>query len=169
MARRKLIWARGPAFTQAFGAPAAAFWFDPLSGFRVQMGVVRGPPGITIMRSRYSFFVANIGAGAYPIWTAARVIGIESLLEAQTDPVHALELSPQTDPHNDWMMYEPLYPNHGADPVTGVPNAATFDIDVKSMRKADELGETLGLVISKPASVAGFSVTWSSSVLVALP
>lgn len=174
MSRRRTVWARFVGSPFGLTAAAEGDVVDILTPFRVQMGLaagpaVGGPPGITIVRIRMDVFSASLTGGAIPFWVGIRKINRVDLDEASVGGTEGLEVSPNRDPHADWMAYHVCYPNHGADPTTGVPNAHTSHVDVRAMRKIDEVGDTLGLFVGKELSVAAATVFISTSVLVMLP
>lgn len=166
--RRKLVWAR-TQFSTAYTAAAFANWFDVLSTFRTAMGINANLPGCTVARTRIDLFAANLATGAPPLTVGLKVLTLREMNEAVIDPAYALGTSPQTETNADWMLWRGLYPNHGSDPTTGVPNAMTYEFDVKSMRRLDEAGETLGWCGSKQTTTAGYTVFTSISCLLALP
>lgn len=168
MSKRKLVWARRVQNT-ALVAAASAAWVDLLAEFRVMMGITANIPGTTVSRVRMDCFSANLSAGGFPTTVGLRVMTIREFTEAQADPAYALNLSPLREPGADWMYWRALYPNHGADPTTGVPNALTYELDVRSMRRLDEAQETLAYCVSKEASTGGYTHFNSASVLLALP
>ena len=72
---------------------------------------------------------------------------------------------PYADEHADWMAWMPLTA-YGQDGITG--SRAAFEIDVRSQRKMDEVGQTLWLSLDA-AVTSTFSVIVSLSVLLKLP
>lgn len=185
MARRKLIWARmAPAMTTLVtinnGIGGAIESQDLLQTFRTQAGLTRGPVGLTVMRIRMGlYFYANSAeapglATGTPLFFGIRKrsFDIATLEEATEQP----PWGPQLSPHDDWMAWGMLPPKQWFRDDTGSINGAAgwSDVDVRSMRKLDELDETLQLVvqgtagsntIGQPAYLLGVS----TSVLVALP
>lgn len=170
--RRKLVWARTATSANALTAAAEGDVFDLLQQFRATMGLaagVGGPPGLTVVRCRLSFFAASLTAGAIPLFAGVRPISTTDFAEALAGGTEGLEVMPGRDQHADWMFWTAMYPNQGADATTGVPNALTYEYDVRSQRKLDEVGYTLGLFLGKETSTNGVTVNWSASVLVMLP
>lgn len=167
--RRKLVWARTPVVSQALVAGASANFTDLLQNFKADAGIT-GTVGITVMRIRLEIFAATLTAGAIPFHVGIRVCNDSDIAQWLTMTTLTLApFGPEQDEYADWMMWKACYPNHGSDPVTGVPNAATYEIDVRAMRKIDELGQTLCIWMSKGASTNGNTINHSSSVLLALP
>lgn len=188
MARRKLIWARmAPAVTSlttvANTVGGLVETNDLLQTFRTQAGITAGPVGLTIMRIRMqislylpatSFFgeIASVGGVYYGI-------KVVDLIDAQSQEVAEQPLrGPQLSPHDDWMTW-------GRAPVRAIPDTTggapgvpiaigTTEVDVRSMRKLDELGQTLLLCLQSTSAAAGIGsavpgVVASTSVLLALP
>lgn len=149
-------------------AAASASWTDLLGNFRTTMGILANLPGTTVSRVRLDVFVANAGTGL-PVYVGLQKVKISDVLNYVAVPAEALAASPAREMHSDWMLWRALYANHGSDPVTGVSNAATYELDVRAMRRLDEAQETLGMVFGKETSAGGFTVFVSSSVLLALP
>lgn len=168
MARRKLVWAR-KTFTFGMTAAADGESTDMLSQFRTDMGILANLPGVTVMRIRADVFAANGTAGATPFFVGIRPSTMKEIAEMGTDPAFALTSAPQNDALEDWMYWRAIYPNHGADAVSGLPNASTYEIDVRAMRKLDEPGQTLGLYVGKGLSTGTLAVLCTTSVLLALP
>lgn len=169
MSKRKLVWARVTLAQIALTAAADAEAADFLTPFRSQMGILMNLPGTTISRVHVNVFAANLSAGGLPLFVGLKVATMREAAEAVADPAFALTTGPQGEPNADWMMWRALYPNLGQDPVTGVPNATVYDIDVRSMRRLDEAQETLVFYAQKPLSTGGYTVFVSASILLALP
>ena len=66
----------------------------------------------------------------------------------------------------DWLAWQP-HPHVGADGITGTSNAR--DIDVRSQRKLDEVGQTLWLAWDQQSATVTWTVTFTLSVLLKLP
>lgn len=188
MARRKLIWARmAPAVTSLSvatnGNGGLVEVQDLLTTFRTQAGITAGPVGLTVMRIRMqvslylpgtSFFgeIASVGGVYYGI----KVTDLSDAV--QQEAIEQVPRGPQTDPHADWMAW-------GRAPVrnigdggalsTNVPiGMGSTEVDVRSMRKFDELGQTLLLSMQSTSAGATIGsavpgVLVSTSVLLALP
>lgn len=168
MSKRKLVWTRRTQ-NNALVAGASATWIDLLAEWRVIMGITANLPGCTVMRIRADIFAASLTAGAQPLWVGIRKATLREVTEAGADAAYALNSSAGREPNADWMYWRALYPNHGADATSGVPNAMTYEIDVRAMRKLDEAQETLVAVLSKELSTGGYTPYLSASVLLALP
>lgn len=185
MARRKLIWARlAPAITSlnntSAGIGGSLESQDLLSDFRTEAGLLRGPVGCTVMRVRLSInaVIQSTAPNVLPsinangMYYGIRVFDQSELTVQET--IEAPAVGPQLDRHADWMAW-------GRVPMkafAGTPGVATstgiywVDVDVRSMRKMEELGQTLGLIVQTTSAVVGGTidqVVAATSVLLALP
>lgn len=180
--RRKLVWARmAPAMTSLTGVNAAAGGAvesqDLLTDFRTQMGITAGPVGLTVMRIRMhiswvSPILATEAAGtAIGVYYGIKVADLTDLTSQETTELPGR--GPQIDKHVDWMAWGRVpMKNVGYSAAGAVLNGAGWEeVDVRSMRKLDELGQTLGLWVqaTNSAGTTVSGVTVSTSVLVALP
>lgn len=181
MARRKLIWARMcPAITTftnvGTGVGGAVETNDLLQTYRTQAGITRGPVGLTVMRIRLQI-----------TWQADPDNGLSSILQqglyfgikvadfqdvANQEVSEVISRGPQVDMHADWMAWgrvQPAFSYAGTDAPTAI--VGTADVDVRSMRKLDELGQTLMLAVQTtlPDITDTPLVYCSTSVLLALP
>lgn len=179
MARRKLIWARmAPAITSlgrvAGGVGQTVETQDLLQTYRTLAGITRGPVGLTVMRVRLQVTYVAVGTNGvaadylvHGMYFGIRVEDFNSALLQETTEVP--DLGPQLDPHADWMAWGRVQP------VATYPTdniVATADVDVRSMRKIDELGQTLVLAMQttvSSASQATINCSATTSVLLALP
>lgn len=141
---------------------------DLLATFRTQAGITAGPVGLTVMRMRFA-----VSSQAFPFASAPQMIfGVRVMdqQEATLAELDATSYSPAvSDPHADWMCFEPFGPRSAATSVLGV---VEHHIDVRSMRKLDELGQTLVAVLGTLppyGALQSLSVSVTSSVLLALP
>lgn len=145
---------------------------DLLQTFRTQAGITAGPVGLTVMRTR--IHVGSVGFNGTNLPSNEIVLGVrvfdrDEAIQAEAGP--AGNWAVPTDPHADWMAVEYMSPQGGSS------TAFLLDhhIDVKSMRKIDELGQTLGMVVSNVppndgATTGGsININVSTSVLLALP
>jgi len=76
-----------------------------------------------------------------------------------------VDLIPLTEPHLDWMYWSKRFPFEEA---KGVSGSFMWELDVKAMRKLEELGETLWLAVQLGPIMAG-TVAFGSSVLILMP
>lgn len=179
MARRKLIWARMcPAITAlgrvTGGVGGTVETQDLLQTYRTLAGITRGPVGLTVMRVRLQIHIAVTsvnGAAAdylsHGLYYGIRVEDFNSAVLQETTEIP--DMGPQSDPHADWMAWGRVQPvaTYPTDNIIG-----TADVDVRSMRKLDELGQTLVLYMQgtvASASQTVLPVLASTSVLLALP
>lgn len=182
MARRKLIWTRmAPAITSLNPVGVASGNMvesqDLLQTFRNEAGITRGPVGLTVMRIRMLITadlstnnsLANIRASA-GLYYGIRVCDFSQL--AAEEAVEAPNFGPQLDPHADWMTWGRV-PMKALTQVDASNQTGLFweEVDVRAMRKMEELGQTLGLYIQTTTGAAAVvsNVLASTSVLVALP
>lgn len=181
MARRKLIWARMPrattSLTRINGSTGGGIESqDLLADFRTQMGVTAGPVGLTVMRVRmfiqWAADVVNDGVSidANGLYFGIKVFDTLDLSTQETTEVPAR--GPMLSPHDDWMAWgqvntKTLYRAGG----TTDRYQGWMEVDVRSMRKIDELGQTLGLQCQSTLPTAGAvpQCLTSTSVLLALP
>lgn len=157
--RRKLVWARTSTETTfASAAPFTPFQADLLAGFVARYGA--DPVGCTVARIRGYLQVLST-VTLTPVVVAAR-IGTEG-------EVAATDFNPMTaGEYNDWMMYEPMLAGLAAREPFGDLGARI--IDVKAMRKLEELDETLFLYAGTDLAAAGtVTLTFNLSVLLMLP
>lgn len=180
--RRKLVWARmAPAITSLSQINASVGGAiesqDLLTDFRTLMGIGAGPPGITIMRIRMhisyltSSSIADQLTSGLGVYYGIKVCDLTDLVSQETTELPSR--GPQIDKHADWMAWGRVPVKNTTSTSAG---AVTFiggweDVDVRSMRKIDELGQTLGLWVQATNSAGGANSGYqvSTSVLVALP
>lgn len=139
-------------------APFTPFQADLLTGFQTRYGA--DSLGVTVARIR-GFIVVNSTVANTPVVAAARIGTEGEVASTDFNPMTAGE-------YNDWMLYEPLLaPIAAREPVQDV---SARIIDVKSMRKLDELDQTLFLYAGTDSATAGtVSLFYNLSVLLMLP
>ncbi len=129
---------------------------DLLANFRTELDWT-GTPGVTMMRLRADLAVVND--------TVTPPTDASVLFGAIRWNINALGTvaTPFTDPGADWAAYGRLY--------VGAQGGASaqFTIDVRSMRKLEELQQTMALVFEVPTAETGTSITGTVSTLLALP
>lgn len=184
MARRKLIWARTPfAVTSlegvAAGTGGAIEVQDLLAPYRTEAGITRGPVGLTVVRIRMTIgfdVTATDASGTVAqiraiggIYYGIRVYDFPEL--AAEEAAGIVARGPMIEPHLDWMTWGRVPVRHTSVPVAASTNIiGNADVDVRSMRKIDELGQTLGLAVQTTSGGAGVAaITCQTSVLLALP
>lgn len=157
--RRKLVWARTSTETTfASAAPFTPFQADLLAGFVARYGA--DPVGCTIARIR-GYVQCTSTVTLTPL-----VVAIRTGTEGE---VAATDFNPMTaGEYNDWMAYEPMLAGLAAREPFGDVGARM--IDVKSMRKLQELDETLFLYAGTDLAAAGtVQLAFNLSVLLMLP
>jgi hypothetical protein len=149
--RRKLVWARAHLFANVL--PSVV---DLLQDFRTELDWT-GTPGVTMMRLRADLLVTNAGATAPS--DASVLFGVIRWNIGSLGSI----ATPFTDAGADWAAYGRMY--------VGAQGALSsqFTIDVRSMRKLEELQQTMALVFEAPTAETGTSITGTVSTLLALP
>lgn len=144
--------------TFALAAPFTPFQADLLTGFNTRYGA--DLLGITVARIR-GYIVVNSTVANTPLVVGARVGTEGEVASTDFNPMTAGE-------YNDWMLFEPfLAPIAAREPVADVSARV---IDVRSMRKLDELDQTLFLYAGTDSATAGTaSLFYNLSVLLMLP
>ncbi|WP_157034563.1 hypothetical protein [Corynebacterium jeddahense] len=152
--RRKMIWVRDVGASPA-ATPTGAT--DLLTDFRALNGGAQ-PLGVTVTRMR-GRLAAQVSAS--PTFLTDMTVG--AIVLPRTIPAADIP-TPVTDLHADWLMWQPM---DGLG--QGAASAAGFsvEIDVRSQRKMDEVGETLWLAWEGTGLTT--SLAWSISTLVKLP
>lgn len=155
--RRKLVWARqgqSPSTTLAFGT---AVLIPLLTGFQLAYGA--DPIGATVRRIRGNISMRT-GSASFSLQAT---VGIGVFPQAST----SASVSPAGSPHLDWMFYRQFF----VEPVvTGeFGQVMMYDIDVRSQRKMEELGEDLIMVIQNTHPSSNLAYAYHTSVLLALP
>lgn len=184
MARRKLIWTRmAPAMTSLTPVSAVAGGQvesqDLLQTFRTQAGITRGPVGVTVMRVRLKFGWVWEGLNGTPdlvlgnpIFFGVRRTSFVDL--AAREIAEVVSRGPQTETHDDWMAWGMLFPKviYRDAAGTGITGSSGWEeVDVRSMRKLDELDDTLELCVqaTNTSGLVALPMVVASSVLLALP
>jgi len=91
-------------------------------------------------------------------------VGLGLVIEDRNSSVAEIP-KPFADDHVDWLAWYPLT-RFGSDGITGT--AVSWEIDVKSQRRLDEVGQTLWLSLDA-AVTSTWSLTVVLSVLLKLP
>lgn len=170
--RRKLIWARSlDLFQPPASLPAAGTAVDLLAQFRLDGGSTLGCT-VTRIRLDLNYQYNNPGA-VNPTTQDILAVGI---IVDQLQASQAEVPRPGVEEHADWMYWRRKSLVGSLDAVPfGTGTAPVYhyaeQIDVKSQRKLEELGETLWFVLDPSFStgtpVAGVNV--NASVLLRLP
>lgn len=160
-ARRKLIWVHGLDTDLATTTTGA---IDVLSDFRTVMGITANFPGATIARIR--------GAVQYIYDPAVAATSLSGLLVGfVVNEIGLASPQPLANPNADWMYREWLpdaQPGQVIDPAAGAA-MASWQFDVKSMRKLEEVNQTLVFTWIRTSTPNLDELTVSTSVLLMLP
>lgn len=153
---RKFVWARQNGSVAVDDDQGAVV--NLLDNFRAAYGA--DILGSTVMRIRGTIFwnTANVTIDAI---TAVSAIRTAEQVELEQDAE-----GPLTSMHADWMMYQTTILDNNA---PGWYLVARQDIDVKSSRKMEELGETLALAFEHDAAATALGVKYILSVGLKLP
>lgn len=160
-ARRKLVWNHSldtETGTTTFGS------FDVLSDFRTLMGISSNLPGATIARIRGAaqyIYDPNVAATSLSGTYMGFVVGDIGITPA----------FPLAQPNADWMYREwfpDSQPGQVIDPAAG-PAMSSVLIDVKAMRKMQEVGQTLFFTWVRTSTPNVTQLTLACSVLMMLP
>jgi hypothetical protein len=151
--RRKLVWATTIISSTAITSANTAT-VDLLQGFEVAGG---SKLGVTVMRQHLGINVTFGTVAANAGWQLATRIGNSGEVTTVIQPSNQSE--------SDWMIYRALLPTW-----SGATQDAElfFDIDVRSKRKCEELGQTLIFYLQNAGGANG-SFSLFSRVLLALP
>lgn len=151
---RKKVWTRS-FIGQTTLAAAAGSYSLPLASFETDYGAQL--LGVTVARIRAQLWIqAPNGRNGYLY--GFRIATADTVADLAPAPAQA----PGTMPNADWMAYGLAH----AGAQGGLDNLV--DVDVRSMRKLDELNQTLLLAVE---NVGADALTWGGhvSVLVLLP
>lgn len=154
--RRKSVWARSST-SQTLGA-GASFAVNLLQGFETDYGA--NLIGCTVVRIRGQVLAAVTTASA-----AVDELRMGIRVATATE-VSAALAGPVDEAHADWMAWEPFLASG-----VGTDNgswAAVREIDVKAMRRLDEIDMQLTAYVES-FSPAAWEFGWSLSVLLLLP
>lgn len=151
---RKKVWVRHFIGESELLAGAGAYSL-PLLSFEASYGAQL--LGCTILRVRADLYVESTVQSAGYLY-GLRVATADVVADLAPAPAQA----PGSMPHADWMAYGLIT----AGATGGFSHSE--DVDVRSMRKLDELNQTLLLAVENAGADA---VTWAGqmSILVALP
>lgn len=184
MARRRLVWTRfAPAIsslTRVTGAVGGAIETqDLLQQYRIDAGITRGPVGLTAVRIRLHLsWYAGVADDVTSFHTLGGLyygVKVADFNDVVTqDAAEAPGRGPQLSPHDDWMAWGRVPPKaYTSNAGFTAPSSSIGweEVDVRSMRRIDELGQTLVLQVqgTLPTVGANPAVVVSSSVLLALP
>jgi len=154
--RRQRVWARLSFTSILVGASATSFQ-DLLTGYKVVSGQIDFA-GYTIARMRVSMLYAATSGVVVELIPWGILVGPSSLDNVDIGPVEF--------PYLDWMAYGYL--------KTGSPTfterAGTDAVDIRSMRRINELQENLWLGVQQPATVGNTTeIHWGVDILLLKP
>ena len=152
--RRKLVWARLQSSPSVVIPANTTSFLQILSQFQTAYGA--DPIGATIRRIRGNITMRGGTAGN----SVRAVLGIGVFNGVAT-------ISPTINPHLDWMYWKQIYVEPPLATEFSVLN--NMEIDVKSSRKMEELGQDLYLAISNTHPTDGLSYAYATSTLILLP
>lgn len=131
---RKFVWARRTLNNQPTPADQP-FWLNILDQFETEYGAQLLGATVMRIRGKIMFITPEVTNVNFAMAAGIIVDSDENIADGVDDgPWHA--------PHKDWMAYEPVIFS-GQDPTF---QNYVWDIDVKSNRKIEELGQGLALV-----------------------
>lgn len=162
--RRKSIWVRFNSGSIALGAANNAVNLDLLGNYKTAFGTP--PVGATVGRIRFDINV-SLTTAADPVFIGVRVADFNDQVQLDTD-AEEVATGPVANPSSDWLYWRCLFPNHGADAVTGVANTATYELDMRAMRRLDEPGMSVFCCLAKSLATTP-TVAFAASTLLLLP
>jgi len=151
--RRKLVWADTLVAQAAITAPQQT---DLLAGLRAVAGA--GTLGVTVVRchiSQNAVVAAGTGDNATNVRVGLIVVPVT---------VEAVDIAPVTEPELDW-MWNVRY--HVGNTAITIPHDNSTQVDIRSKRKVDEIGQTLMHVV-EPELGSATSLTYRAHVRVLL-
>ena len=151
------MWARQTLSPSASLTGASTVFLPILSGFQSAYGA--DPIGSTVARIRGNISLRGAVAGN----SIRATIGIAVFNGLPTTANQA----PANNPHLDWMWWQVIF----IEPVVATEFAQTMQmpIDVKAMRRMDELGMDLQLAIQNTHPTDNLAYAYATSTLLALP
>jgi hypothetical protein len=152
MPRRRLVWSRTRSVFVGVGTSGDAV--DLLTTFRSAAEYGAQPIGVTVTRVRGRIILTETTATA-----TNDFFGLGLVVEDRNSTVAEVP-KPFADDHVDWLAWMPLA-RVGQDGLTGSFNS--WEIDVRSQRKLDEVGQTLWLTMD-----AAVTSTWSATVVLSV-
>lgn len=151
---RKFIWARRTVNQVA--AAAGPTWINVLDQFETELGAQ--VLGVTVMRIRGTLWFEPAAAS-----DAHMAAGF--LVDADENISDGVDEGPFDEPHKNWMAYEPVLFS-SADTQYQVHR---WDIDVKSNRKMEELGQGFAFVFDNQLAATTVQIRGVVSVGLKLP
>lgn len=151
----KFVWARtsGQVTTQA--GQLNSFGVDLLAQFQQEYGAQL--LGATFVRARGLMFPRAPGISA-----AAQFGGIAAMIVEQdqilNDEAQRIAYQPGNRRHDDWLAWMPFFQVGGATPgrpATSFNGSSDYNVDIKSSRKIEELGQGLHLWMGHDPNLGG--------------
>jgi len=156
--KRKLVWSRARFDVLSLTGPSGISLNDCAAGWALVSGTSQLPVGSTVTRVRMDVSVVrSVGAGTRPSVTGGLIVGPTSL--------DAADVGPADLQHLDWMWWRELFLSEGNNSTTG---PTSFEIDVQSQRRLQELQSTLWLVFQGNGSDT-YDLKCAVSALLKLP
>ena len=152
MPRRRLVWSRSRNVFVGVGTSGDGV--DLLTQFRSAAEYGAQPIGTTITRVRGRLILQETTA------TPTNDFFGLGLVVEDRNATSAEVPKPFADDHVDWLAWLP-FARFGQDGITGL--AVSWEIDVRSQRKLDEVGQTLWLTMD-----AAVTSTWSATVVLSV-
>jgi len=152
-----MVWAR--SLVTDLTVPTAGVIIDPLSSFATDYGA--NLVGATVIRVRgWTSASPNVSTGPSSMVLAATV---------GNDAEVAVGGGPIDQPYRDWAMYEPYLFRFAGITTVDVPSRMGLGraIDVKSMRKVEEINEEYRFWVQ--ANLQSWTISWNLSLLLKLP
>jgi len=146
--RRRRQWAR-TIYTELPTDPTIPAVEDLLAGYRTAGGNTQG---CTVGRLRVQLTVERIAGATEPPGVYFGIIAAPSTVDPE-------DISPTGSPHLDWMYWSFL----------GTNALQVHDIDVKSMRKLEEVNSTLWAAVAADVAANDYTIRGSVSALLLLP
>lgn len=156
--RRKMVWARHLNTGTTITVGATGTQLNLLSSFETEYGA--NLIGATAIRIRGVMFGTPTVAGSGSLIAGVRV---------SNDADATAGNGPQSSPYADWMLYESfIFDDGGLLDLTGDSQVVSRVVDIRSMRKLEEINEQLTLWL-EAAGTGNWRFTSSLSILLKLP
>ena len=155
-ARRKFVWAR--SVTGEFAAIGTVTSSNLLAAFETAYGA--NLIGATVARIRGVISVRPDATGA----DTTVIVGAKV-----KDASDTTLTGPNANPHDDWMMFEPFLMSAAVTGITQTQTALTREVDIKAMRKLDEIGQQLTIVADQSGTETASELAWCLSIGLLLP
>lgn len=137
-AGRKFVWARRLILNATVPANSAVF-SDLLTDFQTALGA--DVVGTTIVRIRGMWQITD---------TSPLVMGVRIMTQSSFPNLDPATQGPAQDQYADWFAYQPLMTNNPS-----VTDFTTQEIDIRSSRKMEEIGQGLLLAVDNPTATPG--------------